>query len=223
MTKQEAADKAINGASAATPPVLPGDNAPPPERLGFVVLATAWIQEEGPWWLCSFVFHMVLICSLALIGTTAVVAVVNDAPSFDEATADSAQHLPPELERFEIGETPEMPTELNTETLTLEKPGGITQEAEHSNDSGLYARSGGGMAMASDQPNLGGLAFDLKAIGPGPALRARGASASASAPALIPASAATALASRRPRHRLSQGHARHAAARGYRNGPWPAP
>ena len=65
-----------------------------------------WIQEEGPWWLCSFVFHMVLICSLALIGTSAVVAVVGDAPSFDEAKVD-AQGSAQGIEHFELGETPE--------------------------------------------------------------------------------------------------------------------
>jgi hypothetical protein len=133
-----------------------------------------WIQEEGPWWLCSFVFHLVLICSLALIGTGAVVAIVGDAPSFDEAKVDNRDQAPKELEHFVLGDTPEDPTELNTETLTMEPPGGITQDEKFYDDNPVFSEKGGGTALASNQPNLGGLGFDIKGIGHGPVLAGKG-------------------------------------------------
>ena len=34
-----------------------------------------WLFEDGPWWMCSFVFHLLLICSLALLGTQVITAV----------------------------------------------------------------------------------------------------------------------------------------------------
>ena len=63
-------------------------------RKGFAATIALWIQDEGPWWLCSFVFHMILICSLALIGTSAVVAIVGDAPSFEEAKVEDSKQTP---------------------------------------------------------------------------------------------------------------------------------
>ena len=91
-----------------------------------------WVQEEGPWWLCSFVFHLVLVCSLALVSGRVVEKVVDDAPSFDEAKLDKQADVPQEIERFEVGETPEDPTELNTDTLSLEKPAQIEERASDS-------------------------------------------------------------------------------------------
>ena len=35
---------------------------------GILGRVKTWFVEEGPWWLCSFVFHIVLVCSLALMG-----------------------------------------------------------------------------------------------------------------------------------------------------------
>jgi len=134
-----------------------------------------WAQEEGPWWLCSFVFHMLLVCSLALISTKAIEAVTDEAPSFDEAKVDKNKEPPKEMERFEVGDTPYDPTELSTDTLTLEKPATLAVEAEYNDDSTVFEHKGGGMMAASDQPNLGGLGgFDVKAIGPGPVVRGKG-------------------------------------------------
>ena len=148
--------------------------APPPPGPDISLLVKMWVQEEGPWWLCSFVFHMVLVCSLALIGTSAVVAVVDNAPSFTEA--DVPKEAPKEIKPFDLGDTPEDPTELNTETLTLEKPGQMAQEAVTYDDDPVF-REGGGLskALTTNQPNLGGIGgFDIKGIGPGPAVHGKG-------------------------------------------------
>jgi hypothetical protein len=175
MTQQEPADKATRiEAKAIAPPPLVAPQNPPPEPAGNGIAAYVafWIQEEGPWWLCSFVFHLVLICSLALIGASAVVAVVDNAPSFDEANVDAKQ--PKELERFVLGDTSVDPTELTTETLTMEPGGGITQEEEYYNDDPVFSKKGGGTPMVGNEPPLGGMGFDIRGIGPGPALAGKG-------------------------------------------------
>ena len=125
--------------------------------------------------MCSFVFHLVLVCSLALVGGKVVERIADEAPSFEEAKVDPTPDVPEKIERFEVGETPEDPTELSTETLTLEKPAQIAQEAEFNDDSARFEHQGGGMASDSKQPNLGGLGgFDIKGIGSGPAVKGKG-------------------------------------------------
>ena len=145
-------------------------------REGVLRRAKTWVLEEGPWWLCSFVFHLVLVLSLALIGGRVIEKIIDEAPSFEEADVQRLAEVPQEIERFEIGETPEDPTELSTETLTLEKPAQLTQEAQYYDDSPVFSEAGGGVAVAaSNQPNLGGLGgFDIKALGAGPAVRGKG-------------------------------------------------
>jgi hypothetical protein len=167
----------------ALPPALPPEPPPvfspePPSEFTqerVVDRTRHWLTEDGPWWLCSFVFHLILICSLALIGGKAVQSIAEEAPSFDEAKVDPRPDVPDKIERFELGETPLDPTELSTETLTLEKPAQIAQEAEFNDDNAQFEHRGGGMPSDGAQPDTGGLGgFDIKGIGPGPAVKGRG-------------------------------------------------
>jgi hypothetical protein len=96
------------------------------------------------------------------------------------------QEMPePNLEKFEVGETPEAPTELSTETLTLNEAPPTLENVEMASDggggglgaefAGAGVGEGGGMAMAATGPMLGGLGgFDVRAIGPGRAVRGLG-------------------------------------------------
>ena len=158
-------------ASHAEPPPLPGARGQGRRRGG-------WIVENGPWWLCSFVFHLILLISLALLGTMGTRAaqqITGEAPAFKEADLAQAADVPLEIERFEVGQTPEEPTELNTDTLGLEKPARIAQEAESYDDSPVFEHRGGGLASAakgSTSVGLGG--FDISGIGAGPAVKGRG-------------------------------------------------
>ena len=52
MAEQEAAPKAA--AKAASPPRSGREAAP----VGLLGGCKAWVVHEGPWWLCSFVFHL---------------------------------------------------------------------------------------------------------------------------------------------------------------------
>ncbi len=149
-------------------------SAPQVHRPGPIERARVWLFEEGPWWLCSFVFHLVLVCSLALV-VTKTAEKLSEAPSFEEVKVETPKEVIKEIERFDIGETPEDPTELSTETLDLEKPAQMAQEAEYNDDSAIFEHRGGGTQSKSDQPSLGGLGgFDIKGVGPGPAIKNRG-------------------------------------------------
>jgi hypothetical protein len=174
MAEEEATGGPVHAPASrgSLPPALPPAAAPesspelPPR--GILGRAKAWFVEEGPWWFCSFVFHVVLVCSLALIGGKAIEKDAGEAPSFEEAKVDQPA-APDKIERFEVGETPEEPTELNTDTLTLEKPAQLAQDAEFNDDSEHFEHRGGGMPSDSNQPNLGGLGgLDIQDIGAGP-------------------------------------------------------
>jgi hypothetical protein len=188
MAEHEAANEPVVEASGrGKPPALPANSAPELRResapeltpewehRGFLGRAKAWFLEDGPWWLCSFVFHVVLVCSLALVGGKVIDTISEEAPSFEEAKVDPKPDVPDKIERFDPGETPEDPTELSTETLTLEKPAQIAQEAEFNDDSAQFEHRGGGMASDSKQPDTGGLGgFDIKGVGAGPAVKGKG-------------------------------------------------
>ena len=144
-------------------------------HVGVVGRTKNWITEEGPWWLCSFVFHLVLVCSLALISGKVVEKIVDEAPSFEEATIDKDVDVPKEIERFDVGETPVDPSDLSTDTLTMEKPAQMEQDEKTHDDSGKFVEAGGGIQANTNLPNLGGLGgFDVKAFGSGPAVKGKG-------------------------------------------------
>ncbi len=167
MAEQEVAPQAA--------PVSPSAVAGLAE-VGLLGGAKAWIVHEGPWWACSFVFHLTLVCSLALVSSKVIEKVVDEAPSFEEANVPQTVEVPQQIERFEVSQTPEDPTELSNETLSLEKPAQMTQDEKHYDDSSkLLEQGGGGRPMAASQTNLGGLGgFDIQGIGNGPAVRGKG-------------------------------------------------
>ena len=169
MAEQEAANQATDqpASHAKLPPEL--------VHAGILWRIKAWTLQEGPWWLCSFVFHLVLVCSLALMSGKVVEKIVDEAPSFDEANVQRPTDVPQEIERFEVGQTPDDPTELNVDTLTLEQPAPMAQEEKYYDDSATFIEKGGGVAASANQPNLGGLGgFDIKGLGPGPAVKGKG-------------------------------------------------
>jgi hypothetical protein len=125
-----------------------------------------WFAAEGAWWAASFVFHMILMCTLMLIGTKIKPKVVDEAPSVESANVEPV--VPQNLERFVVGETPIDPAELNTDTLTQ-----APQLQNEKIDSSSI--QGGGRPMDANGPQLGGLGgFDARAIGPGVAAHGGG-------------------------------------------------
>ncbi len=170
MAEQVGAPKAAP--KTASPPALVAEAA----AVGLLGGAKAWIVHEGPWWACSFVFHLTLVCSLALVSGKVVEKVVDEAPSFEEANVPQAAEVPQQIERFEVSQTPEDPTELSNETLSLEKPPQMTQDEKHYDDSSkVVEQNGGGTPLGGSQTNLGGLGgFDIQGIGAGPAVRGKG-------------------------------------------------
>ncbi len=147
----------------------------PPELVypGLFERVRTWFLEEGPWWLCSFVFHLVLICALALLGGKAVQKLIGDEAPVLDAAKDDAANLG-DVKPFEVGETPVDPTELNTDTLTLDPPGQLAQDEKYYDDNPVFSERGGGVVPNTKEPNLGGLGMDIHGIGPGAAVKGKG-------------------------------------------------
>ncbi len=130
-----------------------------------------WLREKGLFWASSITAHL-LILSIGVLVAGAIYVVPKmegDAPTFDSPEIDNAI---PEVENFEVGDTPIDPTELNTDSLTLEAPT-VTEQINGPADE-AFSEAGGGAETpnATTVPGLGGL--DLKAIGAGPALKGPG-------------------------------------------------
>jgi hypothetical protein len=125
-----------------------------------------WFFQEGAWWGASFVFHALLMVTLMLISKAIPTKVVDEAPSIEEAQMDE-QLTPENLEKFEVGDTPIEPAELNTDTLTMNEAPKIESADVASVATGPEVASGGmGSAAGSQIGGLGG--FDFKALGSGP-------------------------------------------------------
>jgi hypothetical protein len=129
-----------------------------------------WLREDGYWYLTSMAAHALGLVSLAIISLaipTAIVSMSRDeAPSFDAPKLDNSPAA--ELTRFQVGEAPLDPTELNAETLAETKAlpiGG--QEARWYDDDPVFEEAGGGIVTDMEGPKLGGLGFRIKDL-PGP-------------------------------------------------------
>ena len=133
--------------------------------------ARSWVREKGLWWATSITAHALILSIVMLVAGAMYVApkVEGEAPQFDSADVDTTI---PEVENFEVGDTPIDPTELNTDTLSLEAPT-VTEQVNTSADD-PFSEAGGGATTPNPTtvPGLGGL--DLKAIGAGPALKGPG-------------------------------------------------
>ena len=226
MTSSEAANKPT--ATAAKPPPITTPAVPAPIRRCWCGKALPRrcpvVQDEGPWWLCSFVFHLVLVCSLALIGAQAVAErSSSEAPSFEEAKVEDGSDAPKEIERFEVGETPEDPTELSTDTLTLEKPAQMAQEREVQRRQPEFHEHGRrhGRRPATSRTSAASAGSTSRDSAPARPSRARRRGRGRGQPAPIPAAAATAGASADAAPAAARPCWPAAAAPGNRSGPWP--
>ena len=131
-----------------------------------------YFRETGQWYLGSAAFHALALVALGLISmaTSSVVVGTGDAaPSFS-ATESGEMSPPPAFTRFEVGEAPLEPTELNTETLSMFEAKPIaSQTAIYYDDSPEFVEAGGGSKTDLEGPQLGGLGgFSVKDL-PGPA------------------------------------------------------
>jgi hypothetical protein len=130
-----------------------------------------YFQETGQWYLGSAAVHalaLILLGLISMISPGVVVRTGSDAPSFNATEEEISP--PPTFTRFEVGEAPLDPTELNTDTLTQfeAKPIG-GQTAIYYDESPDFVEAGGGSATDLTGPQLGGLGgFSVKDL-PGPA------------------------------------------------------
>lgn len=142
---------------------------------GLLRASKQWVLANGLWWASSTIGHVVVLGSvLLLLGKVTAPPKEGEAPLFDSAV--DTEIPPPELDHFEVGETPLEPTELNTETLSLVDAPTIDTSTEIGDTSDALAGGGGSAGAATG--GIGGLdQFAVKALGPGPAVRGSGLAA----------------------------------------------
>jgi hypothetical protein len=138
-----------------------------------------WVRTELVWYAGSFTFHLLLISSLMLFGTRASEVVVHDEPQFEADTQKPPEQKQPDVDpvvdkQYDIGETPEDPTELTTETLTAPPPGQVEQQEDYIDDSAGYEARGGGTTNAAKDPSAAGAGFDVMAWGTGAKVTGKG-------------------------------------------------
>jgi len=179
-TKANVAPSEAAAAQAGARPAAAGDRAPAAVRAahgteGVGGQLSEWLRMEGAWWAASFVFHTLLMAVLMLVPHTVSSRIEDDAPSFEEAKTDAATP-PPQLERFEVGKTAELPTDLTTESLSLTKAPEIQASADTVSVQGQDFQGGGFAGVTASGPTLGGLGsgFDVMGLGSGPARAGKG-------------------------------------------------
>lgn len=116
-----------------------------------------WVRTELVWYAGSFTFHLLGLSILLLLGNFASDAVIGDAPSFDEVSADKADsEEPTKFEKFDIADADDsQPTELDVDP-TLEKPGHEAVKEDYIDDNPVYQPKGGGMATGTKEMGMGG-------------------------------------------------------------------
>ena len=168
---------------AIQPPEAAFETAVPPEppadepmtlrwliRLPWVLLLrlVRWYRNEGFWYVTSAVAHAVGLFSLALIS----LSMPREYFLPQEETKLEAPEAPqtdlPPVTRFDIGDAPIDPTELNTQTLMEYKSDMGAAEEKYYDASDKFEEAGGGTVIDKDGQKLGGLGgFDVKGLGPG--------------------------------------------------------
>jgi hypothetical protein len=142
------------------------------EELSLSERFKQWLLHDSPSWMISALFHTVLLLIIGLfMGGKVVVDQMADSTVIESATEEQD---PQPLERFDLTGTPEEPTELTTESLTMEPPGQEAQEAMKYDDSGKPFEMEGGGTEAGSESAVGGLGFNIKAAGMGPVLSGKG-------------------------------------------------
>lgn len=132
-----------------------------------------WFHNDSPSWFISLMLHVCVLLILGIaFGGTIYRKLTGSGTTFEAVKAE--QPGEEEIERFDIGDAPLDPTELNTDSLMSKDPAGqAAQEALHYDDSPMFEEQGGGAVTGTDD-GAGGLGFNIKAAGLGPVLHGGG-------------------------------------------------
>ena len=134
---------------------------------------SAWIMANGLWWASSVAGHVVVLSAVLLIlGKVTAPVEEGEAPAF-ESKVDTELRTP-DLDHFEVGETPLEPSESTPKRLRSS----MRPQIEGGATDGTEAVAAGGGSAASATGGMGGLdQFAVKALGAGPLVRGSGLAA----------------------------------------------
>ncbi len=129
-----------------------------------------WFRDRGLWWATSVTAHAVILSgTLLVLGTVVAPHQDGAAPMFD-ARIDAVEP-DPQIEHFELGDTPIEATDLSTDTLMLETP--TVSEQVNTNANDPFEEAGGGSGSSATDFG-GGAGFEIKGLGAGPATKSMG-------------------------------------------------
>jgi hypothetical protein len=163
-------NKKNENATVQSPP--PADPEWIEEELSLSERFRQWLMHDSPSWMISALFHTVLLLLVGLfMGGKVILDEVTDSTIIESANAEPE---PQPLEPFDLTGTPEEPTELTTESLTMQPPAQEAQDAIKYDDSGKPFEMEGGSTETGSETGVGGLGFNIKAVGLGPVLAGKG-------------------------------------------------
>ncbi len=135
-----------------------------------------WFRYEAPWFLASLTGHVVVLLAVLLVLNALSNKIKKgdqEGTEFEEANVEQHVDVKP-LEHFEVGETPIDPTTLDTESLMITEAPHEAKVEENNSDDKEFEHKGGGVANGNANSLGGAGGFDVRAIGPGPAVRGSG-------------------------------------------------
>jgi len=132
-----------------------------------------WIKTNGVWWATSATAHMVVLSAILLLMGTVAQKIAHEAPAFEAVKPDTEIAESPPIESFEVGDTPEEPTELNDDTLAMTEAPAVEEQINGPEDHAFEA-AGGGTPTGLVSLGAASTGFDIKAVGPGPTSQGKG-------------------------------------------------
>lgn len=142
------------------------------EELSLSERFRQWLMHDSPSWMISALFHALVLLIIGLFMGGKVVV--------EQLTDTTVVETPPEepppkmLDPYDMTNTPEEPTELTTESLTMEPLAQEAQDAiEYDKSNQPFELEGGGTATGMDSAP-GGMGANISVPGLGPALRGKG-------------------------------------------------
>lgn len=148
--------------------------AVPAMEATFTERAKEWLRTESPWWLCSFTFHVILVCSLATVSTQVIQHLEEQEPIIISggdvpSLVSSISLTPPDTTQIEIPSLPPDPDLANVQPPKIGIDVDVTTSPPPGNG-GEGDQLGSGLGRPDGRANgiFAPNTYTPPALGPGP-------------------------------------------------------